>query len=306
MHPYQAALEAAREGVLLHEQGAVTYVNPSAERILGIRRERVAGRPLIVALRDHRLEALALEGGEGTLEVRGRVLEVRAVPGVLLLWDVTEVHRRLEDLEAARHALAHEFRTPVAGMAALLEALEGGLSAEEAAEVRRLLRAEVDRLARLVEGVDFMAPQREPCFPLAELKPRLERFLSGMLKARGARLVWDAPHRVRADPDAVYQVLLNLVENALKYGPPGEVLVVSEPYEGGLRLEVRDYGAPLEEYKGLFQPGRRGVHAASVRGSGLGLALVRRVARGWGGEAYGRAWAEGNAFGVTFPPERVG
>ena len=86
--------EEAREGLVVHRDRRVVYLNPAAAELLAVDREKVRGLPLILALRDHRLEALALKGGEAVLEVRGRVLSARARPGLLYLLDVTEARRR--------------------------------------------------------------------------------------------------------------------------------------------------------------------------------------------------------------------
>ncbi|MCX7741202.1 MAG: histidine kinase dimerization/phospho-acceptor domain-containing protein [Meiothermus sp.] len=297
-----SAWEAAREGVLLFQNDQVLYLNPTAARLLGVEREKVAGRPLLLALRDHRLEALCRIGGEATIESRGRTLWAKALPGVLLLWDQSEEKNRLEALEESSRTLAHEFRTPVAGMLSLLEALQGGLKGKEAQEALQMLYQEAQRLRRLVEDLPLSRrPGLERTFALEELQGRLERFLAPLLAEKSAWIRWHTPHTVRANPDAVYQALLNLLENALKYGAGREIQVVSEEVLEGVRLEVRNEGEPLKEFERLFQAGQRGVHAANVRGTGLGLALVRRLAAGWGGRAYGRPLENGNAFGLIFP-----
>ena len=190
--------------------------------------------------------------------------------------------------------LAHEFRTPVAGLVGLIEVLEADPSPQERAQALALLREEAARLLRLVEG---QGQARTPPWRLDELRPRLERLLPG-----APTLSWSTPHALTVDRDRVFQVLLNLVENALRYGKP-PVRVRTRRQGRAVAVEVVDAGGPLEDYERLFVPGGRGVHAAGVRGSGLGLALVRRIARGWGGEAYGRRLEEGNAFGVTVPAE---
>lgn len=306
----EAAWEQAREGVVLFSEERVSYLNPAAAAMLGVERERVTGRPLLLALRDHRLEALCHLGGEATVEVRGRTLWAQADPaGHLLLWDKTEEKARQEALEESSRTLAHEFRTPVAGMLSLLDALLEGLPQAETQEALEMLRHEAQRLSRLVEDLPLTRfPSAQRTFALTELQNRLERFLAPQMAEKGSWIIWEIPHTVRANPDAVYQALLNLLENALKYGPPGEVRVVSAETPEGVRLEVRDFGLPLSDYESLFRSGSRGVHAASVRGSGLGLALVRRLAGSWGGQAYGRVWEDGgtrgNAFGLTFPLER--
>ncbi len=297
----EAAWEHASEGLVLFGVERVFYINPAAAIMLAVSRERVLNKPLMLALRDHRLEALAEAGGTREIELRRRLLLVHAVPGALYFLDRTDLKKRLGSLEEARRVLAHEFRTPVAGMQALLEALAEGVNEEERAEVQALLRSEVARLARLVDSVDLEAPGPARRFSLSELRTRLERFLSPQLAGRSVELIWEADIEVLADPDAVYQVLLNLVENAVNYAAGHEVRVVSDIGEQEIRLEVRDLGSSLVEFESLFTLGKRGVHAAGVRGSGLGLPLVRRLAAGWGGEAFGHRWEGGNVFGVTFP-----
>lgn len=296
----QTAWEYSQQGLVLFERGKVLYLNPQAALLLQAVPERVKGKPLMLALRNHHLEQLCRSGGEHTLELHGRSLKAQAWPGILLLIDQTLEKKRQEALEESSRMLAHEFRTPVAGVLALIEALQHGLNPAEQAEALQLMHQEVHRLARLVEDLPLhRRPQRERTFLLEELRPRLERFLAPL--QQNAWIRWEIPHLVHADPDAVYQVLLNLIENALRYGPGGEVEVVSEAIGSELRLEVRDNGAALEAYEPLFEAGQRGLHAAHVRGSGLGLALVRRMAEGWEGQAYGERRQHQNIFGVSFP-----
>lgn len=298
----QSAWEAAREGVLVHADGRVIYINPVAAKLLGVERDKMRGRALLMALRDHKLEVLCRMGGETTLEIRNRTLWVKAVPGVLLLWDNTEEKSRSEALLESSRILAHEFRTPVAGMLSLLEALQNGLPEAQAQQAVQMLYQETQRLRRLVEDLPLdRRPSQNRTFALEELQSRLERFLAPQMAQKSAWIRWQIPHTVWANPDAVYQALLNLLDNALKYGTGPEVVVQSGQNDQEVWLEVRNQGQPLEDFERLFQAGQRGMHAANVRGTGLGLALVRRLAAGWGGRAYGRAMENGNAFGLTFP-----
>ncbi len=282
--------DAAFEGVLLHREGRIEALNAAAARLLGVEPERVVGLPLIHALRDRRLLRLSEAGGEAVLEVRGRRVRARAVPGALFLIEAPEDAER-EALERLRH----ELRTPVAAIRGLLEVLPG-LEPQEAAEVLAVLRAESERLARLVEEGVY-APAVPP-YALDALRPRIERVLP---EAKNLR--WAVPGvRLRVDPDALFQILLNLIENAYRHGRPPVRLV------GGVKgerffLEVQDRGPKIDDYEALFAPGARGAQSARARGSGLGLAIVRRIARSFGGDAYGRRVGDANAFGVWLPPE---
>lgn len=294
MNPWREAWETSDEGLVLVEDGRVRYLNPVAARLLDVDAAQAVGRPAALALRHHRLLELLEGGGTARLVFRGRRLWVRAEPGRLYLRDVTEAERAREEVEQERRMLAHEFRTPVAGIVGLVEVLESDPSAAAREQALALLREEAARLLRLVEG---QGQARTPPWRLDELRPRLERLLPS-----ARTLSWATPHPLTVDRDRAFQVLLNLVENALRYGK-APVRVRTRPQGRGVALEVVDAGPPLEDYERLFVPGRRGVHAAGVRGSGLGLALVRRIARGWGGEAYGRRLEEGNVFGVIIPEE---
>lgn len=293
MNPWRAAWEASEEGVVLFEGERVRYLNPAAARLLDTDAERAAGRPAAFVLRHHRLLELVRRGGKASLTLHGRRVAARAQEQALYLRDETETVRAREALEQERRLLAHEFRTPVAGLLALLEVLESGPEPGEREQALSLMREEAARLLRLVQG---QGQGRTPPWRLDELRPRLERLLPG---ARALR--WSTPHPVTAGRDPIFQVLLNLVENALRYGKPPVEVRTRLQAPGLVAVEVVDAGEPLADYERLFVPGGRGMHAAGVRGSGLGLALVRRIARGWGGEAFGRRLEEGNAFGVTVP-----
>ncbi|WP_457638167.1 ATP-binding protein [Oceanithermus sp.] len=296
MNPWQEAWEDSELGLVLLEGGRVVYVNPAAARLLNVEPRLVTGRPAAFTFRDHRLLELLQNGGEKTVEVLGRSLRVVARGEKVFLTDVTDISAAKRRLEEERRILTHEFRTPVAGLAGLIELLKQDLPADERKKALDLMSQEAARLLRLVEGQGRQTSA--PWSPL-ELRERLERLLPA-----AAGVEWRVSGKTVAGRDQVFQVLLNLVDNALRYGRP-PVLVRDRREEGCLLLEVVDAGPELPDYEALFEPGSRGVHAAGVRGSGLGLALVRRIARSWGGAAYGLRLEEGNAFGVSLPEEDV-
>ena len=108
-------------------------------------------------------------------------------------------------------------------------------------------------------------------------------------------------HLVRADPDQLLQVLLNLIENALKYGPEGgQIEVQTQPSGPWIEVAVLDQGAPISDTEGLFRAHTRGRHAGGP-GSGMGLYIVRSIVQGWGGQAWAERRDERNAFCFTVP-----
>lgn len=305
-------LDTLPQAVLLFEVGqdalTVTRVNAAAVRLWGVPQERAAGRPLLEIVRRHTLEALAERGGELELELGGRTLRCTATcaapeqDGALIVEDITAWRRREAELREATAVLSHEFRTPVTGLRGVLEALEYDMPPDLAQNFVRQGLQEVERLARLVEDLAVgFRPTRARTLPLAEAFVRAQRLLAPELAARQTTLTFGADHLVRADPDKLLQVLLNLIENALKYGPPGQPIEVQTLLRGSwIEVAVLDHGAPLSETESLFLAHTRG-RGAPGQGSGMGLYIVRSIVHGWGGQAWAERRDDRNAFCFTLP-----
>lgn len=291
----------------------MTGLNRAAAEMLQVDdRGRAAGAPLIAVVRDHRIEAVAHGGAPVEIATRGRRLRVVAFAGGLLLRDVSEARRATEDARELLAVLSHELRTPVTTIRASLEALRFELP--EAQRTRLLLRAEDEagRLTRLLEDLTVdVAPPKARSLELAELAGRVEALLAPLLAQRRVEWVTELQvGRVWADPDKFLQALLNLAENAVIHGPadaPVRLLARADTTrEGWCRVEVLDLGAEVapELMESWFAPHARGASATS-RGTGLGLYIVRSIATRWGGQAWGRRWERGNAFGIGVPRDRA-
>ncbi len=299
-------IDALPQAVLLTREGLVTRVNAAAARLWGVPQERAAGRPVLEVVRRHTLETLLERGGELELEVTGRTLRCTATRdgtlGALIVEDVTEHRRREAELREATAVLSHEFRTPVAALRGVLEALEYDMPRDLAQNFVRQGLQETERLARLAEDLAVgFRPTRARTLPLAEAFARAERLLSGDLNARRASVTFGQDHLVRADPDKLLQVLLNLIENALKYGPPAAQVEVHTQERGTwIEVSVLDRGTPIPDTESLFKAHTRG-RAATGQGSGMGLYIVRSIVHGWGGQAWAERRGDANAFCFTLP-----
>ncbi|ACO46983.1 ATP-binding protein [Deinococcus deserti] len=299
-------VDALPQAILLSEGGLVTRVNAAAVRLWGVPQDRALGRPVLEIVRRHTLEALIDRGGELELEAGGRTLRCTAVrhaqSSSLIVEDITEHRRREAELREATAVLSHEFRTPVAALRGVLEALEYDMPTDLAQNFVKQGLQETERLARLVEDLAVgFRPTRARTLPLSEAFTRAERLLSTELATRQAQLSFGQDHLVRADPDKLLQVLLNLIENALKYGPHGQPVEVQTSLRGTwVEVRVLDQGAPIPDTDSLFRAHTRGQQATG-QGSGMGLYIVRSIVHGWGGQAWAERQENGNAFCFTLP-----
>jgi two-component system, OmpR family, phosphate regulon sensor histidine kinase PhoR len=293
-----AALNALETAIVLLDRGRVLGLNSAAETLFGIESHRAQNRAPIEILRNHRLERLALEGGNLDLELFGRTFRAKAVEGALLLDDISHTIRREAELREVMAVLSHEFRTPVAAIKSLLEALALEPPPDTRANFVQMSLLEVERLVRLVEDLTVgFRPQAERTLPLLECLERVERLTREEREKRQVRLeLCFQDVLVRCDPDKLVQVLLNLIENSTRHAPnPGLVQIFATRVDSFWRIGVLDQGQALPDYQQIFEAQRR---SPTSRGSGMGLYIVKSIVRAWSGEvgAQHRPDLGGNEF----------
>jgi two-component system sensor histidine kinase KdpD len=222
----------------------------------------------------------------------------------------TEALRRSDAIKTAViQAVSHDLRTPLATIEAAVDGLEGGavaLREDDRLELLDTIRLELTRLTRLVENLldlsRLQAGAAEPSPELWTADQLLGRSLDELPDSSRVRVVMpdDLP-LVRADGVQVQRVLVNLIENALKFSA-GSVRIELIAAQDELVFEVTDSGPgiPEPELQQIFEPFHR--VGQGSRGSGLGLA----IARGFALANDGRVWAEsrvgeGASFGLALP-----
>jgi signal transduction histidine kinase len=201
--------------------------------------------------------------------------------------------------------VAHEVRTPLGVLRSSAQILERSLPVrdEESRELLRMLRDEVDRIEHVVSGLLNLGRPREKRIESAPLGPILARaaaFVEPQAREKQLALVcvpalFDPP--VACDPELIYQVVLNLLVNAVQVlSPPGRIEVRRLPAERGQAgFEVRDNGPGMSEQvrARIFEP----YFTRREGGTGLGLTFVQRVVQ----EHRGRVTVDSaTGIGTTF------
>ncbi|WP_454772918.1 ATP-binding protein [Janthinobacterium tructae] len=209
--------------------------------------------------------------------------------------------------------LSHEFRTPLATIDGAIQRLVStSKDADEATRKRYVkIQTAVDRLLAMID--DYLSPERMAAIgreraadgiaPLALLQQAAATVPASHTVQ--LKLDEDLPARLRCDVPGMALCLKILLDNAVKFSPPGSSITVSARLvpEGGVALCVRDAGPGLreEELAQLFDKGSRGSHATHP-GAGLGLYMARAVVDVHGGSLQGHNLPEGGAlFRIWLP-----
>jgi PAS domain S-box-containing protein len=332
-----AVIASMHEGLIVSDsQGVISAANGGAAELLATRPDELIGRNIarVVSLLAQRgadqpsLERIdrALRAGvpeAGTFELRStdpaRDLQVelfqvrgRPDPGIgVMLRDVTDERELARTKDELVAVVSHELRNPLSNMIGFAELLRGhdALDGTDASYVDIIVE-EGRRLAALLD--DFLDLQRID--RAAEVIRPQPVDLPGLLRRLPSRVAMDDRHqlkltvppelpRVRADPERVWQVLLNLLSNARKYSPDGGAIEVSARLaEEAVEVCVADQGLgiPAEALPRLFgefyrvqTPDRR-----KIGGTGLGLSICRKIIRAHAGEIW--AESEGPGRGARF------
>jgi Na+/proline symporter/nitrogen-specific signal transduction histidine kinase len=200
-------------------------------------------------------------------------------------------------------SVTHELRTPLTSIRALSEMMaeDPDMPAEQRQQFLGIVVAETERLSRLVNQVLDMAKiesghaeWRNADVDMGQLLAQSVQTTSEMFRERGASVqlrVPESPVILRADPDRLTQVMLNLLSNAAKFVPAvaGRVEVVLTTDAQGLTVAVSDNGpgVPLQQQALIFEKFRQGGDESHrPQGTGLGLPISRQIVEHFGGRMW--------------------
>jgi signal transduction histidine kinase len=335
----EAVLEASPEALITTDpEGRVTMANPAAARLLGIRghhrartlQELGAPRAILLCLREAAANGVAvreIELGDKAYWAYAAQMnrEESAAAGtggdigiILAVRDITE-YRSLERAKTAFVSdVSHELRTPLTTIQSAVGLLERARDRLDPLEHRALQLAdqELRRIRGMVEELLTLAQLdswqyqlevgptdlgRTVQTAIESVKPKAERF--------GIEICFDDAdeHRCVCDAQKLYQVFLNLLDNAINYSETGaRVDITIGESDSSLTVEVRDTGVGIseEELDQLFERFYRvdKDRSRTTGGSGLGLAISKQIVEMHGGDiSVESEVGVGSAFVVRIP-----
>lgn len=321
--------------IMLDERGNVLHANPVAARILGTDVASMKHHTLMQStfsrdMQDFVLDPsrngvarnrdFALSGG------RNRTLNVTAVrfpqglsgepENMIVISDVTEL-RHLETMRRDFVAnVSHELRTPLASIRAMAETLQDGALHDETVADRFLgtIIKEADRLTRISHDLLVLSDaeskdSEKQVFDLGDLAQETVTQSMPHAKERNVILSYrgEGCLNVRASRDQIEQVVVNLVDNAIKYTPTGgSVAVESRELESTVELSFCDTGIGIleEHLPRIFERFYRVDKARSREsgGTGLGLSIVKNIIESHGGTVtVASQFNRGSTFTVSLP-----
>ncbi|MBL8057366.1 MAG: hypothetical protein JNK29_11735 [Anaerolineales bacterium] len=256
--------------------------------------------------------------------VEGQAFQVRAVrlaraETLVMLEDLTAAGRQQAFYRNFIQNVSHELKTPltvIQGHAAQLSE-RGAADPHAWSASLRIIADEAKRLTQLVDNLLTLARLESPAFTLERAAVNLAGLLeeavlqvSDLAEARGLALSLDMTPglpRLNLDRPRLKQVVLNLLDNALKYTPAGGAVTVSARLEAGqVLVAVQDTGEgiPADDLPFIFEKlyRARRTRGRPVEGSGLGLTIAQQIARAHGGELTVQSeLGRGTTFTLSLP-----
>lgn len=333
-----AILDGMAEGVVaIDQQGRILLVNAAAGVLFGLVERPVSGQSLFETIRHPELHELAHTvlrerrrriKDVSLFQPQERILRLHAVPcqacgpagpcAVLVIQDVTESHRYEQLRREFVANVSHELKSPLTSIRSLTETLLGG-ALDDPANKRRfveLIDQDAARLASLIDDLLTLSQIESKAVPLrlatVELEPLVESVVASLqpgIEQRRLTATLDVPSglAVKADPDRLRQVLINLIDNAIKYNQDGGTIRISATRDDAwVAVAVTDtgIGIPEKDLPRIFERFYRVDKARSreLGGTGLGMSIVKHIVEAHGGKAWvDSRLGQGSTFSFTVP-----
>lgn len=333
-----AVLSSMFEGIMVVDPyGEIVLMNPSLRKIFFVDNNPLGRRP-IEAIRNVTVQNVTdkiLQDRQNFIsqeiaitQPNDKILRIHGTPimrdnklqgAVLVFHDITEL-RRLEKIRQDFVAnVSHELRTPISSIKGYAETLLSGAieDKENARDFINIIYQDSNRLASLIADLLDLAKiesgKLQMDFLSVELKPLVLRCIGVLRKSteeKSLRVVCLIPEdlpKVLADEKRLSQVLLNLLDNAVKYTPQnGTITIRSSITDKFIQVDIVDtgMGIPSDDIPRIFERFYRVDKARSreLGGTGLGLSIAKHIVLSHGGQIWVHSQPDkGSTFSFTIP-----
>ena len=339
-HALNVVMNQMQNGIIAVDESLnVILITPVAKKLLGII-GNPEGRQVSDTSKDVRLDDVFKEamrqGGVYTNEVAARTAvgrghrplrlyvspmrnDGKVVGALAMVEDITEI-RRLEQVRTDFAAnVSHELKTPLTSIRGFVETLQAGAidNPQMAHKFLRIIMMETERLTRLINDILSISKLESGDTEVSTERLRLDKMaydVADMLSIHASEKeisinchLNHEPVYIVGNPDRVEQMLINLIENGIKYNKPGgsvTVQVFSNGEEANVTISDTGIGIAEENLPRLFERFYRVDKGRSrqMGGTGLGLAIVKHIVRSMEGEIEVHSKLnEGTEFLITLP-----
>jgi two-component system phosphate regulon sensor histidine kinase PhoR len=329
-----SVLDNMADGVIMTDrEGSIVLANRTINEIFQTSSESLLDKPIIETMRDHEINEILKSCLEENKEyvaqfesiMSRRFIRAIAIPiagtkfsGALLLFqDLTE----LTGLQTMRRELigniSHEFRTPLAGIKAMVETLEeSAINDKDAArDFLSRINSEVDRLTQLVTELTELSRietgktelELEPldlgpiiAGVITELEPQAKRKGVSIINKSGGNLP-----PANADKERIRQVVVNLLHNAIKFTGSGrEITVTTRVDDDSVTVNIADTGIGIarDDLPHIFERFYKADRSRAGGGTGMGLAIAKHIIEAHGGSIKAQSEeGKGSTFSFSLP-----
>lgn len=333
----EAILESMADSLIAVDQNCnVVMINPPAERLFNVSQKEALGKHLLEIIRNNELYNSINETLAGNnivykeiriLTPEEKIFRVHIAPimgegnyGVVaVLRDITEL-RRLEKIRTEFVAnVSHELKTPLTSIAGFVETLLDGAykNKDHCLYFLGIIKEETDRMTRLINDLLYFSRIETSKEVIQKAKVYIPNVvmkalsvLQTSINEKQHQITLDIPKDINpiiSDKDSLLQILINLLDNAIKYTPHhGKIKIKAEEKEEYTSIIIADSGVGIskEALSRVFERFYRVDKARSnnLSGTGLGLAVVKHLAKGLSGEIDVESEpGKGSTFTVKIP-----
>ncbi|MBD7910379.1 MULTISPECIES: sensor histidine kinase [Clostridium] len=305
----ESILSCMESGVIaVNRRDEVITINPYARRIFGIRKN-ITGENISSYIKDYDINNFLNGNEEAEKEIKllhpiERVLRIKKativydlekIGKVIAVQDVTDI-RRLENMRSQFVAnVSHELKTPLTSIKGFAETLRYVEDDETRKKFLDIIDKESERLSRLINDILVLSKIESECIgeekeflPNGEIDDVMN-MVKNFANSKNIKIKLEQTNSemLYGDKDRFIQIVLNLVENGIKYSNTGATVIIrSFSAEGEYVLQVEDngIGIPEDDIPRIFERFYRVDKARKSGGTGLGLAIVKHIVKTFNGE----------------------